>query len=98
MPKNKSDETIVCSIDFKASKNHVKVKVKVNKFKDKPKEIIEIPIDNISVHNYLDIKLTMDNEFVEEDQVESLKFSFYVEKSWITENNIDKISVKLIPN
>ena len=44
----------------------------------------------------MDIKLTTDEEYVEEDQVESLKFEFKVEKSWITDNNIDKITVRLM--
>ena len=91
-----SDEISMCRVKFVSTTNLKKVKVKVVKLKDKPAEIIEIPKENITVHNYLDIKLTAEEEFVEEGQVKSLKFKFKVELSWIAENNIDKITVLLM--
>ena len=91
-----SDEISMCRVKFVSTTNLKKVKVKVVKLKDKPAEIIEIPKENITVHNYLDIKLTTDEEFVEEEQVKSLKFKFKVELTWISENDIDKITVQLM--
>ena len=91
-----SEETSICSVDFTAATNLKKVNVTVIKLKDKPEEIIEPPKKNISVYKYLDIKLTADDEYVEEDNIKSLKFKFKVEQTWITDNNIDKVTIILI--
>ena len=94
-PEN-SEETGVHSIDLTAVTNLKKVKVKIIKLKDKPDEITDIPKKNITVHKYLDIKLTTNEEYVEEEDIELLKFKFKVEQTWILENNIDKETIQLM--
>ena len=72
------------------------VKVTVIKLKEKPEEIIDPPKKNVSVYKYLDIKLSTYDTFIDEKEISSLEFDFKVEKTWITENEIDKETVKLI--
>ena len=84
------------SVSFTPSIDLKKVKLTVAKLKDKPEEIIEIPIKNNSVYAYLDIKLTADDVYIEEDRLESMRFIFEVKRSWINENNIDKKTILLV--
>ncbi|UCF49237.1 MAG: PGF-pre-PGF domain-containing protein [Thermoplasmatales archaeon] len=72
------------------------VKVTIIKLKDKPEEIIDPPKKDVSVYNYLDIKLVANDTYVEEDELESLEFKFKVEKSWIYNNKVDRSTIKLI--
>ena len=83
-------------IKFTPAKNLEEVEVVVIKLKDKPIEIINPPKNNISVYNYLDIKLISNDTYVEEDDIKSLKFKFKVEKAWINNNKIDKTTIELI--
>ena len=89
-------ETDVYSVSFTPSIDLKEVKLTVAKLKDKPEEIIEIPIKNNSVYAYLDIKLTADDVYIEEDGLESMRFIFEVKRSWINENNIDKKTILLV--
>ena len=89
-------ETDVYSVSFTPSIDLKKAKLTVAKLKEKPEEIIEIPIKNKSVYAYLDIKLTADGVYIEEDGIESMKFIFEVKWSWINENNIDKETILLV--
>jgi len=89
-------ETNVYSVSFTTSKDLKKTKLTVAKLKEKPEEIIEIPIKNKSVYAYLDIKITADDVYIEEDGIESMKFIFEVKWSWINENNIDKETILLV--
>jgi len=91
-------ETDVYSVSFTPSIDLKKVNLTVAKLKDKPEEIIEIPNKNNSVYiyHYLDIKLTANDEYIEEDGIESMKFIFEVKWSWINENNIDKETILLV--
>ncbi len=89
-------ETDVYSVSFTPSIDLKKVKLTVAKLKYKPEEIIEIPIKNNSVYAYLDIKLTADDVYIEEDGLESMRFIFEVKWSWINENNIDKKTILLV--
>jgi PGF-pre-PGF domain-containing protein len=72
------------------------VKVTVIKLKDKPEEIIDPPKKNVSIYKYLDIKLSSNDTFIDEEEISSLEFNFKVEKTWIADNEIDKSTVKLI--
>jgi PGF-pre-PGF domain-containing protein len=72
------------------------VKVTIIKLKDKPEEIIDPPKKNTSVYKYLDIKLSTNDTFVDEEEINSLEFNFKVEKTWIAYNEIDIATVKLI--
>jgi len=89
-------ETDICSVSFTPSTDLKKVKLTVAKLEDKPEEIIEIPIKDKSVYTYLDIKLTADDEYIGEDSIESMRFEFKVEWSWINENKIHKETVLLM--
>ena len=83
-------------IKFTPAKNLEEVEVVVIKLKDKPIEIIDPPKKNISVYNYLDIKLISNDTYVEEDDIKSLEFEFKVEVAWINNNKIDKGTIRLI--
>ena len=72
------------------------VKVTVIKLKDKPEEIIDPPKKNATIYKYLDIKLSSNDTFIDEEEISSLEFNFKVEKTWIADNEIDKSTVKLI--
>jgi len=89
-------ETDVYSVSFTSSIDLKKAKLTVAKLKEKPEKIIEIPIKNKSVYAYLDIKLTADDVYIEEDGLESMRFIFEVKWSWINENNIDKKTMLLV--
>ncbi len=89
-------ETDVYSVSFTPSIDLKGVKLTVSKLEYKPEEIIEIPIKNNSVYAYLDIKLTADDVYIEEDGLESMRFIFEVKWSWINENNIDKKTILLV--
>jgi len=89
-------ETDVYSVSFTPSIDLKKAKLTVAKLKEKPEEIIEMPIKNKSVYAYLDIKLTADDVYIEEDGLESMRFMFEVKWSWINENNIDKKTILLV--
>jgi len=89
-------EIDVYSVSFTPSIDLKKVKLTVAKLKYKPEEIIEIPIKNNSVYAYLDIKLTADDVYIEEYELESMRFIFEVKRSWINENNIDKKTILLV--
>jgi len=91
------NETDVYRVSFTPSIDLKKAKLTVAELKDKPEEIIEISTKNNSVYvyQYLDIKLTEDGEYIDEDGIESMRFEFKVKWSWINENNIDKETVIL---
>jgi len=91
-------ETDIYSVSFTPSIDLKEAKLTVSQLEYKPEEIIEIPTNNNSVYvyQYLDIKLTADDEYIEEDDIESMKFEFKVKWSWINENNIDKKTILLV--
>jgi PGF-pre-PGF domain-containing protein len=72
------------------------VNITVIKLKDKPEEIIDPPKKNATIYKYLDIKLSSNDTFIDEEEISSLEFNFKVEKTWIVDNEIDKNTVKLI--
>ena len=91
-------ETDIYSVSFTPSMDLTGVKLTISKLEYKPEEIIEIPTKNNSVHvyQYLDIKLTADDEYIEEDGIESMRFEFKVKWSWINENKIHKETILLM--
>ncbi len=84
------------SVKLTPVKNLKEVKVTIIKLKDKPEEIVDMPIENTSIYTYLDIKLISDDNYIEEKDIQTLEFKFKVEKAWINSNKIDKSTVKLI--
>jgi len=84
------------SVRFTAATNLKDASVTIIKLKDKPEEIIDPPKKNISVYKYLDIKLTANDSYVQEDDLKSLEFKFKVEKTWIKDYKIDKETIRLI--
>jgi len=94
--ENSKEEIVITEVQFTATKNLTDVKVTVIELKDKPENISLRLKKNESVYHYLDIKLTSNGEYVTEDDIETLTFTFKIEKSWITENNIDKNTILLI--
>ena len=90
----KSEETGIDSIDFTSTTNLTNVKVTVVKLDDKPEEITTPTEKN--VYAYLDIALTSDDKYVEEDSIQSLNIKFKIELTWFDENNIDKETIVLM--
>ncbi len=84
------------SVKLTPSTNLEEVKVTIIKLKEKPEEIIDPPKKNVSIYKYLDIKLIANDTFIDEEEINSLEFNFKVEKTWITENHIDRTTIKLI--
>ncbi len=72
------------------------VKVTIIKLKQKPEDIPLKLNRNESVYSYLDIKLTENDEFISDEDIETLNFTFNVNVSWIEEKNIDKSTIILI--
>ena len=65
------------------------VKVVIQKFTEKPEDIIENLLD--AVYNYL--KITLQN--LDNSNIASAKVSFKIEKSWLQENGLDPDTVLL---
>ena len=93
-----SEETDMYGVYFTPSMDLKGVKLTVSKLEYKPEEIMEIPTKNNSVYvyQYLDIKLTADDEYIEEDGIESMRFEFKVKLSWINENKLHKETILLM--
>ena len=91
-----SEQISIDSLEFVPSTNLKKVKFTIAKLEDKPEEITEEPTVNGTIYVYLDIKLTSNDTYLHEEEFESMKFEFKVEKTWIDENNIDKETVTLV--
>jgi PGF-pre-PGF domain-containing protein len=84
------------SVKFVPSTDLEEVNFTIIKLKDKPEEIIDPSYEHMSVYKYLDIKLTANDTYIDEDEVYSLEFKFKVEKTWINNYTIDKETIKLI--
>ncbi len=92
-------ETSIYEIKFETSSNLKNVKLSVSKLENKPEEIKNITVlenRSIEVYKYLDIKLTSNETYVGETGIESMFFTFDIEKSWITEYNIDKNTIEML--
>jgi PGF-pre-PGF domain-containing protein len=93
-----SEETDIHGVYFTPSMDLKGVKLTVSKLEYKPEEILEIPTKNNSVYvyQYLDIKLTANDEYIGEDGIESMRFEFKVKWSWINENKLHKETILLM--
>ncbi len=78
------------------NRNLSEVKVSIIKLKQKPENIPLTLRENENVYQYLDIKLTDNETYVSDEDIETLNFTFKVEAAWIEERNIDKNTVVLI--
>lgn len=90
------DEISIKSLEFETTGNYENVNYTIKKLDDKPADILEEPMENSTVYEYLDIKLTTNEIYMHEEEFEYIKFQFKVEKTWIENNNIDKESITLI--
>jgi len=97
-PENKQESSIQ-SVTFTPSSNQKDVKLTVSSYNGKPEEVEDIPEispETHEVYKYVDVKLTSNNTYIGETGVESLTFTFTVDKSWIDENQIDKETVVML--
>jgi PGF-pre-PGF domain-containing protein len=94
--QNRVNDTGIDQVLFIAKRNLSDVKVSIIKLKQKPDDIPLQLRSNKTIYQYLDIKLTSDEEYILEKDIEQLTFTFKVEQSWIVEQNIDKTSITLI--
>ena len=76
-----SEQISIDSLEFVPSTNLKKVKFTIAKLEDKPEEITEEPTVNGTIYVYLDIKLTSNDTYLHEEEFESMKFEFKVEKT-----------------
>jgi len=87
-------------VTFTPACNLSNVKITVEKLPEKPSEIEEEPEEEPKkkkhIYAYLEIDLTSDNETIEEDKVQSIDIRFKINKTWFTENNIEKDEVILM--
>jgi PGF-pre-PGF domain-containing protein len=90
------DEISIKSTKFETTGNYENVNYTIKKLDDKPADILEEPMENSTVYEYLDIKLTTNEIYMHEEEFEYIKFQFKVEKTWIENNNIDQESITLI--
>lgn len=98
VPENEV-ETSINEVKFKTSSYLKDVKLNISKLKNKPEEIKDIPVwenRTLEVYKYLDIKLTSNEIYVGETGIESMYFTFNIEKSWIIEYNIDQETVEML--
>ena len=97
-PEN-GQETSIQAVSFTASTNLNQVKLSVSSYNGKPEEVEGIPDvapETHTVYKYLDIKLTSNNTYVGETGIETMTFTFTIQKTWINENNIDKTTVEML--
>ncbi|UCF12711.1 MAG: PGF-pre-PGF domain-containing protein [Thermoplasmatales archaeon] len=90
------EDTVIEEVKLTPETNLNNVKLTVIKLKDKPENMSLRLKKNESVYCHLDIKLMANDEYVTEDDIKILKFTFKVKKSWIAEYNIDKNTILLI--
>lgn len=88
--------TSIDKIKFIPATNLKDVKATVINLKEKPAEIISPINNNVKIYKYLDIKLTTDEEYVKEADINRLEFTFKVEQNWIKDNKIDKATIILL--
>ena len=90
------DEISIKSTKFETTDNYENVNYTIKKLDDKPADIYEEPMENSTVYEYLDIKLTTNKIDMHEEEFEYIKFQFKVDKTWIENNNIDQESITLV--
>jgi len=98
VPENEV-ETSINQVKFKTSSYLKNVKLNISKLKNKPEEIKDIPLwgnRTPKVYKFLDIKLTSNETYVGETGIESMYFTFNIEKSWMIEYNIDQETVEML--
>jgi len=84
--------TIIRQVDFTTAENKTNVTLKVKQILQKPAEVISDFSEETSIssiYQYLDIKLTANDEYIGESGISSMTFTFEVNMSWIKYNQID---------
>jgi PGF-pre-PGF domain-containing protein len=94
--EDSSNSVGVEKVHFVAERDLSNVKVAIIKLKQKPEDIPLKLRKNETVYHYLDIKLTENDEYINEDDIKTLNFTFNVNVSWILGENIDRNTVILI--
>lgn len=93
-PEN-TEETGVESINFLANTNLTNVKIVVAKLKEKPNDITDEPT-NKKVYTYLNLEITANDTYLDEDSIGNLTIKFKVKLLWIENNSIDKETITLL--
>ena len=96
--KANDHKTKIETVEFKAARSKGNVELSVKNLKEKPDDVNENM--NLSkeskVYEYLDIKLTSEDEYIGETGIQTMSFTFTVTKEWIENERIDKQSVKMM--
>jgi PGF-pre-PGF domain-containing protein len=80
-------------IDFIPRANLTNVSVHITRLDARPIEIQEAPIKNGIVYEYLDLKITENDRYIENMNA---NIGFKVRDEWIIENDIDRSSMRLM--
>jgi PGF-pre-PGF domain-containing protein len=88
----------ISQVDFTAAENNTNVSLSVKYLKEKPDEIVnELLVDTASsIYQYVDIKLTANDEYIGESGVRSMTFTFEINMSWIEDHHIDKTRISMM--
>ena len=80
-------------MDFTSNKNLADVHVHVTRLKERPEEIQKEPKRNGTVYEYLDLKITTGDIYLNNMNT---RIRFNVSKEWINENDIDISTIRLM--
>lgn len=92
------NKSIITEINFTASTNQKNVRVTLSEYDEEPEEVT----NNLSVspskkvYKYIDVKLTANETYIGETGIETMTFTFTVEKDWIETNNLNKETIVMM--
>jgi len=92
------NKPVIKEINFTASTNQKNVRVTLSEYDEEPEEVT----NNLSVspskkvYKFIDVKLTANETYIGETGIETMIFTFTVEKDWIETNNLDKETIEMM--
>ncbi len=89
-------DTCIINLDIRPKISLENTKVTIAKLEKPPTDIPEPATEHDITYEYLDIKLTSNEIYVPEQDLESAIIKFKVKKSWLNENDIDKERIRLV--
>jgi len=90
-PENNTLKTFQ-NITFKPNKNYSYINYSIEEFPHNPPKA-QGPPDNTSVYTYLNLSLYTNDSSLNDTEIESMNFSFKVNKTWFDEQNISNESI-----
>jgi len=90
---NETEETCVDTIGFTPENDLEEVRVIIVRLNRRPEDIIESPRKDATVYEYLDLKITASDEYLNDMDA---RIRIKVRQKWVEENNIDLKTIKLM--